>query len=186
MKPMLLNASGKLSPEEATCIPEGEAGRVYAVARFWVAIYLAAICLAIWFSSLLQLMIVGMPRLYGAWRHILAGVLQRGGLAVNLLDHWLSTRTAYKNPISGFICLNMNDHVEHHMFPIASHHALPKLQEMIAHDHHSPNTSMWQASAEARSVVRRQLPYEEVFLERKWPATAKSYRPHPHDLAAAT
>ncbi|MDE0111677.1 MAG: fatty acid desaturase [Albidovulum sp.] len=186
MKPTFLNASGELSPEEATYIPEGEAGRVYAVARFWVAIYLAAICLAIWFSSLLPLMIVGPPLLCGAWHHIFAGVPQRGGLAENLLDHRLNTRTAYMNPISRFNYQNMKDHVERHMFPMAPHHALPKLREMIAHDHSSPNTSIWQASAEAWPVVRRQLRYEEVFLERKWPATAKSYRPRLHDLAAAT
>ena len=157
MKLMLLNASGRLSPEEASCIPEDEAGKVYAAARVWVAIYLASIGLAIWFGSLLPLMIVGLPRLYGAWHHILAGVLQPCGLADNVLDHRLGIRTVFMNPVSRFICPNVNYDVEYNIFPVVPHHALPKLHRMIAYDLPPPNTSMWQAFAKARPIVRRKL-----------------------------
>ena len=185
MKPMLLNASGRLSPEEATCIPDDEAGKVYAVARVWVAIFLAAIGLAIWYSSLLPLMIVGLPCLYRAWHHILTGAVQNCGLADIVLDHRFNTRTVYPNPVSRFIYLNMNYPVKHHMSPMVPYHALPRIHRMIAHDLPAPNTSIWQAFAEARPIVRRRLRYEDVFLERQLQASARPCRPHLHDLAAA-
>ena len=53
IKLMLLNARGRLSPEEATYIPAKEACNVYAVARVWVSIYLAHIAMAymVWFFA---------------------------------------------------------------------------------------------------------------------------------------
>ncbi len=184
MKLMLLNARGELSPEEAICIPKEEAGKVYAAARIWVAIYLAAIASAVWYSSLLPLMIVGLPRLYGAWRHILAGALQHGGLADKVLDRRLNARKVCMNPISRFIYLKMNYRVEQHMLPMVSCNALPRLQKMIARDLPAPNTSMWRAFAEAWPIARRQLRYDDVYPERNPVPTAKPCRPHLNDLAA--
>ena len=65
---------------------------------------------------------------------MLTGLLQHGGLADNVIDHRLNSRTVYMNPVSRFIYWNMNYHVEHHMFPMVPYHALPKLHEMIKHD----------------------------------------------------
>ena len=50
-------------------------------------------------------MVVGLPRLYGAWHHVLTGVLQHLGLAENVSDHRLNTRTVLMNPISRFYLL---------------------------------------------------------------------------------
>ena len=41
-----------------------------------------------------------------------------GGLAEDVVDHRLNSRTFYFNPIGRFIYLNMNYHIEHHMFPM--------------------------------------------------------------------
>ena len=79
-------------------------------------------------------MLIGLPRLYGAWHMVLTGLLQHVGLADNVIDHRLNTRTVYMNPISRFIYWNMNYHVEHHMFPMVPYHALPRLHELIKHD----------------------------------------------------
>ena len=79
-------------------------------------------------------MLIGVPRLYGTWHMVLTGLLQHIGLADNVIDHRLNTRTVYMNPISRFIYWNMNYHVEHHMFPMVPYHALPRLHELIKHD----------------------------------------------------
>ena len=71
------------------------------------------------------------------------GLLQHGGLADNVLDHRLNSRTVYMNPISRFIYWNMNYHVEHHMFPMVPYHALPRLHALIKDDLPPPNPSMW-------------------------------------------
>lgn len=63
---IILNASGKLSAEEASFIPGSEHFKAYRVARIWVAIYSATIIATIFHGSFLPLMIIGFPRFYGA------------------------------------------------------------------------------------------------------------------------
>jgi hypothetical protein len=77
----------------------------------------------------------------------ITGLLQHGGLADNVIDHRLNSRTVYMNPVSRFIYWNMNYHVEHHMFPMVPYHALPKLHELIKHDLPAPCPSIWPATA---------------------------------------
>jgi fatty acid desaturase len=180
MKQMLINASGRIGAEEATFIPESEHPKVITVARVWTLVYAATIALAVWMGSILPLMIVGLPRMYGAWHHVLTGLLQHIGLADNVLDHRLNSRTVYMNPISRFIYWNMNYHVEHHMFPMVPYHALPRLHELIKDDLPAPNRSIWDAYREIAPVVLRQLRYEDFFLKRALPPTARPYRPEFH------
>ena len=184
---MLYNAAGRIHPEEATFIPESEQPKVIRVARIWTAIYAATIALALATQSMLPLMVIGLPRLYGAWHHIMTGLLQHGGLADDVLDHRLNSRTVYMNRVSRFIYWNMNYHVEHHMFPMVPYHQLPALHARIKHDLPVPNASIGEAFREMWPAVRRQLVYEDYFLKRELPPTAKPYREdfHAEALGAA-
>ena len=177
---MLVNASGRLDPEEASFIPESEQPKVIRVARIWVLIYAATLALALWTGSILPLMVIGLPRLYGAWHHVMTGVLQHAGLAENVIDHRLNSRTVYMNPISRFIYWNMNYHVEHHMFPMVPYHALPALHARIGHDLPAPNRSILEAYREVWPILLRQLHHEDFFLRRALPATARPYREDLH------
>jgi len=179
---MLLNALGRLDPEEAAYIPESEKPMVVRVARLWVAIYSAAILLAAATGSILPLMVIGLPRLYGAWHHVLTGVLQHAGLAENVLDHRLNCRTVHMNPISRFIYWNMNYHVEHHMFPMVPYHRLPALHEKIKDDLPEASPSIPVAYRELWPVLKRQLRYENHFLKRELPPTAMPYREDFHSV----
>ena len=125
-------------------------------------------------------MLVGLPRLYGAWHHVMTGLLQHGGLADNVIDHRLNSRTVYMNPVSRFIYWNMNYHVEHHMFPMVPYHALPKLHEMIKHDLPAPKPSISAGYREMIPAFLRQLRNEDYFLKRELPPTAKPYREELH------
>ncbi|MBF9033079.1 fatty acid desaturase [Rhodobacterales bacterium HKCCE2091] len=178
---MLLNASGRLAPDEATYIPESEQPKVIRIARIWVAIYAATILLALVTWSILPLMVIGLPRLYGAWHHVMTGLLQHGGLAEDVTDHRLNCRTVYMNPVSRFIYWNMNYHVEHHMFPMIPYHRLPELHERIKDDLPEPSPSIPAAYAEMIPVLVRQLRYEDFFLRRDLPPTARPYREDLHD-----
>ncbi len=180
---MLLNASGKLDPEEATFIPEEEQPKVIRVARIWTAIYAGTIALALATWSLLPLMVIGLPRLYGAWHFVMTGYLQHGGLDDNVLDHRLNSRTVYMNPISCFIYWNMNYHIEHHMFPMVPYHRLPELHEKIKHDLPAPSPSIWAAYKEALPALLRQLKDPDWRLPRDLPPTAKPYREDLHSAA---
>ncbi|MCY1127922.1 fatty acid desaturase family protein [Frigidibacter sp. RF13] len=180
---MILNASGRQDPEEATFIPESERQKVVTVARVWVVIYAATIGLAVWTGSILPLMVIGLPRLYGAWHHVMTGLLQHGALADNVIDHRLNSRTVYMNPVSRFIYWNMNYHIEHHMFPMVPYHRLPDLHERIKDDLPAPTRSIWAGYREMLPVLMRQLRGQDLFLKRALPATARPYREELHMAA---
>ena len=173
---MFLHASGRLHPDEATYVREADHARVFRVARIWLGIYATVILVTVLTGSLIPLMLIGLPRLYGAWHHVMTGVLQHLGLAENVTDHRLNTRTVLMNPISRFIYLNMNYHVEHHMFTMVPYHRLPALHAMIAHDLPPPEPSIPAAFRRLLPVLWRQLKYEDAVIVPPLPATATPYR----------
>ena len=187
MKMMLINATGKITAAEKSFIPEMEWPKVVRAARVWCVVYALTLAACIYFHSVLPLLLVGLPRLYGAWHHVLTGLMQHGGLAEDVLDHRMNSRTVYINPISRFIYWNMNYHVEHHMFPMVPYHALPRLHEMIKHDLPDASPSMWACYKDMIPAWVRQLRGENYYLVRKLPPGAKPYQPglHGQDLAQA-
>lgn len=179
---MMRNAAGRMSAAERTFVPESEQPKAIRIARVWFAIYVATVAAALWSGSWLPLMLIGLPRLYGAWHHVMTGLLQHGGLADNVVDHRLNSRTVLMNPVSRFIYWNMNYHVEHHMFPMVPYHALPRLHALIRHDLPEPTPSILAGYREMLPAFWRQLRNEDHYLRRELPATARPYR---EDLHAA-
>ena len=80
------HASGRLTAQEATFIPESERRKVYRVARVWLAIYAATLIACIATASILPAMFIGLPRLYGAWHHVMTGLTQHSGLAEDVTN----------------------------------------------------------------------------------------------------
>lgn len=175
-KRMFLHASGRLHPEEAPYVRHEDLPRIMRTARIWIAIYAATISLAVAMGSFLPLMVIGLPRLYGAWHHIMTGMLQHLGLAENVTDHRLNTRTVLMNPVSRFIYLNMNYHLEHHMFTMVPYYHLPALHDLIKHDTPPPAPSIGAAFSALLPVLRRQLLFKDAVIVPKLPPTAAPYR----------
>ena len=176
------NALGIITPDERDYIPESEFGKVIFAARVHMAIYAAAVIAALWMWSILPLVLVGGPRIYGTWHMVLTGLLQHGGLAEDVLDHRLNSRTVYMNPISRWIYWNMNYHVEHHMFPMVPYHALPKLHELIKGDLPVPNPNMLDGYREMIRAVLRQRKEAGYYFKRELPPTARPYRAEFHGV----
>lgn len=174
------HALGKLSAEEVTFIPEAEQRKVFREARVWVAIYLAVFALATYLGSILPLMYVGLPSLYGFWLGHMLALTQHAGLADNVLDHRLNSRTIYTNPAFRFVYWNMNYHVEHHMFPMVPYHALPELHRELLHDMPPPYTSMVAAYREVLPALWKQLRDPEYHVRRSLPPSARPFRPELH------
>ncbi|MBI1776686.1 MAG: fatty acid desaturase family protein [Proteobacteria bacterium] len=153
---LFIHAAGRLAPEEETFIPEAEHGRVYVVARIYLAIFaaVAAACAAV--ASILPAMLIGLPTFYGGWLAVVFGVTQHAGLAEDILDHRLNSRTVTMNPLLRFLYWNMNYHVEHHMFPAVPYHALPRLHAVVKSDCPPPYPSLWAAYAEIVPALLRQ------------------------------
>ncbi|EPX85861.1 Fatty acid desaturase [Rubellimicrobium thermophilum DSM 16684] len=189
LKVLWRNALGRLSPDEKDYIPPSEWPRAVFWARVHMAIYaltaltsLGLLLAGQGWRSLIPFMLIGLPRLYGCWHMVMTGLLQHGGLAEDVLDHRLNSRTVYMNPVSRWIYWNMNYHVEHHMFPMVPYHALPRLHEVIKHDLPRPNSSIWDAYREMFRAVMRQRREPGYYLRRELPPTAKPYREHLHQF----
>jgi fatty acid desaturase len=176
---MLRYAAGIVTDAEKDFIPEAERGKVVSVARIWTAIYLATIGAAFWMGSILPLMLIGLPRMYGAWHHVMTGLTQHIGLAEDVLDHRLNSRTVYINPFSRFVYWNMNYHVEHHMFPMVPYHRLPELHRQILADCPPPYRGFWACYREIVPTLWRQLSDPEHFVHRQLPPTAQPTPPLP-------
>ncbi len=183
-KRMFLHASGRLHPDEATYLRHSDRANVFRTARIWLAIYAATITSAFAFGSILPLMVIGLPRLYGAWHHVMTGLLQHLGLAENVTDHRLNTRTVLMNPVSRFIYLNMNYHLEHHMFTMVPYYNLPKLHALIRHDVPAPEPSMLMAFRKLIPVLLRQLRHEDAVIIPDLPNGARAYPPEVETLRA--
>lgn len=179
------NALGILTGEEKDYIPEGERPKAFLWARIHILVYVATITVALATWSLLPLLIIGGPRIYGTWHMVMTGLLQHGGLAEDVLDHRLNSRTVLMNPVSRFIYWNMNYHVEHHMFPMVPYHSLPRLHELIKGDLPQANPSIASAYLELFRVLWRQRKDPGYFLRRTLPATAKAYREELHFIEVA-
>jgi Na+-transporting NADH:ubiquinone oxidoreductase subunit F len=166
---ILTHSMGRITPEEKTFIPESEYGKVIFRARIYVLIYAGVIGLAIWQRSILPLMFIGLPTLYGSWLMPIYGYTQHAGLAENVLDHRLNCRTVRMNFINRYLYWNMNYHVEHHMFPLVPYHHLPRLHELVRPDMPAPYRSLWAAWCEIIPAVVRQVKDPAYFVKRKLP-----------------
>ncbi len=166
---VLLHCAGRLTPEERTYIPESEYESVFLRARIVLAIYTGVIGLAIYHRSILPLMFVGFPALYGSWLTQIYAETQHAGLAENVLDHRLNCRTVYLNALNRYLYWNMNYHVEHHMFPLVPYHNLPRLHELVKADMPTPYANLFEAWRELLPAVLRQVKDPAYYVKRALP-----------------
>lgn len=189
MSVLIRNAFGHLSEEERVYIPESQWPKAIFWARVHIVLYSVTLLVVVglWLAGLgwastIPLLLVGGPRVYGCWHFILTGLIQHGGLAEDVIDHRLNTRSLYMNPVSRWIYWNMNYHVEHHMFPMVPYHALPALHKEIKHDLPAPNTSILDAYREMMTAIWRQRREPGYSLRKSLPPGAKPYLEHLHEV----
>ncbi len=168
-KAIIRHTLGRMSDDEKTFIPESEFGKIFFRARIYVLIYATVIFLSIYFQTILPLMFIGLPHIFGTWLMLIYGWTQHAGLAENVLDHRLNCRTVYMNPIHRFLYWNMNYHVEHHMFPLVPYHALPRLHAVVKADMPEPYPSLISAWREIVPAVLRQVKDPAFYVRRKLP-----------------
>ncbi len=166
---IILHATGRMTDDEKTYIPESEFPKIYFRARIYILIYAAVIALCIATGSILPLLFVGLTNIYGSWLMVVYGLTQHAGLAENVLDHRLNCRTVYMNPIHRYLYWNMNYHVEHHMFPLVPYHALPRLHAAVKNDCPEPYPSLLSAWREIVPAVLRQVKDPAYHVKRKLP-----------------
>tara|TARA_B110000037_G_scaffold56463_1_gene69007 strand:+ start:1189 stop:2298 length:1110 start_codon:yes stop_codon:yes gene_type:complete len=179
---LICHGAGRMSNAEKDYIPESEQKKAAFWARVHIVIYAATVLVAIIMQSFLPVVLIGGPRIYGVWHAVMTGLLQHGGLAEDVLDHRLNSRTVYLNPVSRWIYWNMNYHVEHHMFPMVPYFALPRLHALIKDDLPAPSHSIFAAYHELLGSIRRQRLERDYYIRKDLPPTAKPYREDLHTL----
>jgi MocE subfamily Rieske [2Fe-2S] domain protein len=166
---ILAHAFGLMAEDERTFVPESEFPKVVRNARIYVGIYTSVLALSIHSHSILPLLYVGLPNLFGSWLMLVYGLTQHTGLAENVLDHRLNCRTVYMNRVNRFLYWNMNYHVEHHMFPLVPYHALPALHAAVKEDMPSPYPSLLAAWSEIIPAILRQVKDPGWYVRRQLP-----------------
>ena len=169
---LVRNALGRLSSDEADYVPADEGGQASRAARVHMAVYAVIIATSVATGSILPAMLVGLPRAYGVWLLLVMGLPQHMGLADDVLDHRLNSRTVLINRVLRFSYWNMNYHVEHHMYPLVPYHALPRLHALVQHDCPPPEPSLWYAWRRIIPAVLRQLKDPAHFLHKELPPGA--------------
>ena len=155
-KKLVLNAIGRPTAEQADYQPAEELrastwwSRAFLLAFAGVAVWCAAV------GSVLPAMFIGLPTFYGRWLMVVYGITQHAGLAEDVLDHRLNTRTVMMNRFNRFMYLNMNYHLEHHIFPTVPYHSLPALHRAVADQLPAPHRSIWHAVREIVPTLVRQ------------------------------
>jgi fatty acid desaturase/nitrite reductase/ring-hydroxylating ferredoxin subunit len=150
------HASGSVDATTRSFVPESEIRKVVWEARATIGVLVAVLALSITTQSIVPLLLIGLPSIYGAWLLVFFGATQHLGLQEDVLDHRLNTRTVYMNPIFRFLYLNMNYHVEHHLFPAVPYYRLPALHAEVRDTLPPPNPSTWSAYRELIGELLRQ------------------------------
>jgi len=160
---------GRMSESEKEFVPEAEYSGVFVRARIYLLIYVLILAAAARYQTILPLMFVGLPNLYGSWLMHVYSLTQHAGLAENVLDHRLNCRTVYMNPINRFLYWNMNYHLEHHMFPLVPYHNLPRLHELLKWDLPMPYSGLIAAYREIIPAILKQIKDPGYHVKRKLP-----------------
>lgn len=163
------HAMGDLSGDGEHFIPDSERRRVIRTARLFAALIVAPVLASVAFQSWLPLVLFVGPRFYGGFMAQFFNVTQHAGLKENILDHRQNCRTFYTNPVFRFLYMNMNYHVEHHMFPMVPYHRLPELHEEMKPFSPPAYPSVWACWRELIPAVLKQRRDPYYYVRRPIP-----------------
>ena len=168
---IVIHATGRLSSRDRkrghTALPQGAP----ATARLWLAIMAGTAALAVYLGSWIPVFLLGpIPTMLGGPIKHLFAVSQHVGLARDVFDYRLNTRTIYLGPVLGFLYMNMQYHLEHHLYPNVPYYNLPRLHELIKDRCPPAYNGLWAVYAELIPVLLEQRRDPSVFIHREIPA----------------
>ena len=159
-----------MTPIAKDCVPESERWKMIWNCRLYMAIKIGIVFWAYQIGSILPCMFVFTPLIYGATLFQFTAMLQHGGLKADSWDHRESTRTVYLNPILGWcMYMNMQYHIEHHLFPQVPFYNLPKLHEAIKDQLPTPNYGFIDGLLEMIPAIIKQSKDPNYYYPKKIP-----------------
>lgn len=148
------NASGRFSESTRDFTPEGELWKLKWGARACLLAYAAIAGLIVAGQSWLLIYLV-IPRLVGQPVMQMFTILQHVELQENDPSILKSTRSFRAGWLGRFLYMNMNNHVEHHLYPLVPFHALPALSDAVAEQVPPPDPGLFWSNADVFIVTLR-------------------------------
>jgi fatty acid desaturase len=152
-KLMVRHASGRILDRERTYLPEGQDRIVVREARLLMAGYVGLLAWAAIGQTWVPLLYFFIPRFAGAFGVYSFITTQHMGMAQDVSDHRLCTRSMTNGWLGRVLYWNMNYHIEHHVYPSVPFHALPALNAAIRDQLPAPSPSLFAAHAEIVRVI---------------------------------
>jgi fatty acid desaturase len=152
-KLMVRHAMGRIVDRERVYLPEAQIPVVVREARLLMAGYIALIAWAVIGQTWIPFLYFFIPRFAGAFGVYSFITTQHMGMAQNVYDHRLCTRSMTNSWLGRVLYWNMNYHIEHHVYPSIPFHALPALNERIRHQLPEPSSSLFGAHVEILKTV---------------------------------
>ncbi|WP_244130198.1 fatty acid desaturase [Burkholderia sp. BCC0044] len=171
---IIRHAFGSVGSATRSFVPASEIGRMLVSSRIYTLIIVGTVAWCVAIHSILPALFIVLPRFYGAPLTHVFNITQHAGLAEDVLDHRLNTRTVRMNPLLAFMYMNMNYHVEHHMFPMVPFYNLPKLHELIKDQCPSAKEGLIDAYREIIPALWRQHKDPTYYIKRQLPAAVSS------------
>jgi len=147
-------AAGRYTEVMKSVIPTGEFPRIRRNAWIFIGVY-ATIALAIALGQGWLWWFLVLPWLLGRPVMLLFTLVQHVEMAENSASILDSTRSFRSSPIVSFLYMNMENHVEHHLYPQVPFYALPALHDAIKDQLPEPDPGFWRTNLEVMSVVIR-------------------------------
>ena len=169
-----LHAFGLLAPGDVGMLFEKVPRAVRTTSQAWLGLIVLSVVTAIYLQSWLPVVLVGpLPTMFGGTLQHVFATTQHTGLASNVFEHRLNTRTIYFGPIMRFIYSNMNYHLEHHLFPNVPYYNLPKLHELIKDQCPPAYSGLGMTLLHVIMALARQLREPGFFVQREFPPVSQ-------------
>tara|TARA_B110000263_G_scaffold195519_1_gene173940 strand:+ start:45 stop:1073 length:1029 start_codon:yes stop_codon:yes gene_type:complete len=147
-------ACAQYSPMIRKVVPQDELPRLTRNAWIFILLY-TIIAISIFLGHNWLLWFLVLPRLLGVPIMQSFTILQHAETAVNSPSILETTRSFRTNWLGRSLYMNMNFHVEHHLYPNTPFFALPALGQALASQIPEPDPGFWRTSLELVSVVLR-------------------------------
>jgi len=169
---LIAHACRRFSDRTRSFTPETELPKLTRNARFFLTGYAGIALYMIAAGHLWPLWFIVLPRLLGGPVMLLFTLIQHVEMEENAPSILHSTRSFRTNWLGAFLYMNMNNHIEHHLYPMVPFHKLPDLSDAVADRLPAPDPGVVRTNLEVLGVViRRSL---------GGPTRARSIRQAPH------
>ena len=148
-------------------VPEEEYGKMFRWARASFVLNMVPIVLAMAYQTWIPFLFFIGPKFYANFVQRAFILAQHAGLDENVWDHRANSRTIKVNPLLGFLYMNMQYHIEHHIHPLMPFHALPKFHERVKEQLPKPYNGLLDVYREMLPALKKQAADTTSYIKRE-------------------